>query len=222
MLQPSRQILESSIAPGDRKLEEELEMFSTGRKVLSLAVVAITAWLAVPLIAQAQNGASAQAPDAFARAVARQATVLSPNDRSGRLGIGSQTTATAAVPDAFERAVTRHATVALSANNRGGQLGIGSQTTATAAVPDAFERAVVRHATANASSGSAVVRPDDRMGMRGIGLTAARGRSGSAPTFSTSGSSVWLTVGLVALAIALALALMAAARIVTRRQLAHS
>ena len=185
MLQPSRQILESSIAPGDRKLEEELEMFSTGRKVLSLAVVAITAWLAVPLIAQAQNGASAQAPDAFARAVARHATVLSPNDRSG-------------------------------------QLGIGSQTTATAAVPDAFERAVVRHATANGSSGSAVVRPDDRVGMRGIGLTAARGGSGSASTFSTSGSSVWLTVGLVALAIALALAVMAAARIVTRRQLAHS
>lgn len=136
-------------------------MFSTGRKLLSLAVVAMTAWLAIPLIAQAQSGAgSAQAPDAFARAVARHTTtVAAPNDRGGQLGIGAQTTVTAAGPDAFERAVARHeATLA-----------------------------------------------------------------GSTTSLSTNSSStIWMTVGLVALGIALALALAAAARLISRRQLAHS
>ena len=113
-------------------------MFSTGRKVLSLAVVAITASLAVPLIAQAQNGTrSAQAPDAFARAVVRHDIV----------------------------------------------------------VPDAFARAVARH-----------------------NITGA----GSTTTLSTNRSSLWTTLGVVALGIALALALVAAARLITRRQLAHS
>jgi len=150
-------------------------MFSTGRKVLSLAVVAITASLAVPLIAQAQNGTrSAQAPDAFARAVVRHDIV---------------------VPDAFARAVARHNTTVTAPNDRGGQLGIGTQTAATAVVPDAFARAVARH-----------------------NITGA----GSTTTLSTNRSSLWTTLGVVALGIALALALVAAARLITRRQLAHS
>ena len=136
-------------------------MFSTGRKLLSLAVVAMTAWLAIPLIAQAQGGTgSAQPPDAFARAVAR------------------------------------HTTIVAAPNDRGGQLGIGAQTTATAAGPDAFERAVARHEATLA---------------------------GSTTSLSTNSSStIWMTVGLVALGIALALALAAAARLISRRQLAHS
>jgi len=173
-------------------------MFSTGRKVLSLAVVAMTAWLAIPLIAQAQSGAgSAQAPDAFARAVARHTTIVAaPNDRGGQLGIGAQTTVTAAGPDAFARAVARHTTTVAAPNDRSGQLGIGAQTTATAAGPDAFERAVARHEATLA---------------------------GSTTSLSTNSSStIWMTVGLVALGIALALALAAAARLISRRQLAHS
>ena len=172
-------------------------MFSTGRKVLSLAVVAMTAWLAIPLIAQAQGGTGrAQAPDAFARAVARHTTTVAPNDRGGQLGIGAQTTVTAAGPDAFARAVARHTTTVAAPNDRSGQLGIGAQTTATAAGPDAFERAVARHEATLA---------------------------GSTTSLSTNSSStIWMTVGLVALGIALALALAAAARLISRRQLAHS
>jgi hypothetical protein len=107
-----------------------------------------------------------------------------PDDRADVHGIGAASaTGTAAGPDWSERAVARH-NAAQSLVEAARYRAIG---------PDWFERAVARH---NATRPSAAGHPDDRGGIRGIGLSATAqqsplGKAGSGHTFRWTDAAPW-------------------------------
>ena len=149
------------------------------------------------------DSTTAQAPDAFQRAVNRHEAFVN----------AMNATAVKSGPDAFQRAVNRHqvAVADMSPTDRAGTLGIGTAAVSQSAAVRPDDRANLGIGF-RAVSQSAAVRPDDRVGTRGIGTI-----SGSQSTSSTS-STDWSTVAMAGGAFLGVLLIVAAAVAVSRRQ----
>jgi hypothetical protein len=102
---------------------------------------------------------------AFSAVLVGGAQADRPDNRTGILGIGSQSTDVSGV---FTRAVDRALHVqAMRPDDRAGLRGVGVTSTSTPVdLTDVFARTVLRH---NASA----PRPDDRAGLRGVGTALA-------------------------------------------------